>query len=1223
MTKPNIFKELEHRVLVLDGAMGTMIQNYKLTEKDFRGERFKNHPVDLKGNNDLLSLTRPDIIKAIHEEYLKAGADIIETNTFNGTSISLADYEMENLAYEINFESAKLAKEAADKFTKENPAKPRYVAGSMGPTNKTASMSPDVNDPGFRAVSFDDLVVAYSEQINGLLDGGADILMVETIFDTLNAKAALFAIDQILEERGLNDFPVMVSGTITDKSGRTLSGQTLEAFLNSVSHIKLLSIGLNCAFGAHDLRPYVEELSEKSPFYISAHPNAGLPNELGEYDESAHKMSLQIKEYLDNQYVNIIGGCCGTTPEHIREIAKLAAQAHTHPVKPKTPKTRLSGLEALSIDTQNNFVNIGERTNVAGSRKFARLIREEKYEEALSIARQQVEAGAQVIDVNMDDAMLDAEKEMVKFLHLLMSEPDIAKVPVMIDSSKWSVIEAGLKCLQGKAIVNSISLKEGEEAFIEHAKKIKRYGAATIVMAFDEQGQASSYERRIEICKRSYDILTQKVDFPPEDIIFDPNILTVATGMEEHNNYAVDFINTVKWIKENLPYAKVSGGISNLSFSFRGNNMVREAMHSAFLYHAIKAGMDMGIVNAGMLQIYDEIPKELLIRVEDVILNRRADATERLIEYAGSIQQEGKTQKTQDDWRTKPVNERLKHALIKGITEHIEEDVEEARKNYHLALEVIEGPLMDSMNIVGDLFGSGKMFLPQVVKSARVMKKAVAVLLPYIEQEKLTSASSSAGKVLLATVKGDVHDIGKNIVGVVMQCNNFEVIDLGVMVPTEKILEVAEQENVDLVGLSGLITPSLEEMVHVAKEMKRRGMSIPLLIGGATTSKLHTAVKIAPNYDGSVVHVIDASKSVGVSANLISKEAKERFIDEVNKEYEEIRQKHEEKTSKPVSFEFAKEHKFKIDWKKEDIVKPQFTGTKVFEDYPLDEIAKFIDWTFFFHAWDIKGKYPAIFEHPEKGTEAKKLYDDGKAMLQRIIDEKRLQAKAVIGFYPANSTGESVELYKDENRSELIGIFHHLRQQSEKFLNSKKDYLLSLADFIAPKERGIIDYQGGFAVTAGIGIEKWVKKYEAENDDYNAIMMKVLADRLAEAFAELMHYRVRTEFWGYAADEKLSMEEIVKEKYRGIRPAIGYPACPEHSEKQVLFELMQVAQKTEISLTESFAMYPAASVSGFYFAHPQAKYFNVGKIGKDQLEDYAKRKGISLELAERYLSTNL
>ncbi len=1225
MTKANIFKELEHRVLVLDGAMGTMIQNYQLREEDFRGERFKNHPVELKGNNDLLSITRPDVIKAIHEEYLKAGADIIETNTFNATSISLADYQMEDLAYEINFESAKLAKEAADKFTKANPEKPRYVAGSMGPTNKTASMSPDVNDSGFRAVSFDDLVRAYSEQIKGLLDGGADILMVETIFDTLNAKAALFAIDQILEERALHDFPVMVSGTITDKSGRTLSGQTLEAFLNSVSHIKLLSVGLNCAFGAHDLRPYVEELSEKAPFYISAHPNAGLPNELGEYDESPHKMSLQIKDYLDNQYVNIIGGCCGTTPEHIREIAKLAEQAQTHRVKPKEHKTRLSGLEALSIDTQNNFINIGERTNVAGSRKFARLIREEKYEEALSIARQQVENGAQVIDVNMDDAMLDAEKEMVKFLNLLMSEPDIAKVPVMIDSSKWSVIEAGLKCLQGKAIVNSISLKEGEEAFIERAKKIKRYGAATVVMAFDEQGQASTYERRIEICKRSYDILTQKVDFPPEDIIFDPNILTIATGMDEHNNYAVDFINTVKWIKENLPYAKVSGGVSNLSFSFRGNNVVREAMHSAFLYHAIKAGMDMGIVNAGMLQIYDEIPKALLERVEDVILNRRPDATERLIEYAATIQQEGKTQKIQDDWRSKPVEERLKHALIKGITEHIEEDVEEARKNYRLALEVIEGPLMNGMNVVGDLFGSGKMFLPQVVKSARVMKKAVAVLLPYIEQEKLqASDSSSAGKVLLATVKGDVHDIGKNIVGVVMQCNNFEVIDLGVMVPTEKIIEVAEQENVDLVGLSGLITPSLEEMVHVAKEMKRRGMDIPLLIGGATTSKLHTAVKIAPNYSGATVHVIDASKSVGVSANLISKEAKESFIHEINEEYNQIRQKHEEKTAKLLSFDFAKNHKFKIDWNQKDIYKPQFTGTKVFDDYPLEEIARYIDWTFFFHAWDIKGKYPAIFEHPEKGKEAKKLFDDAQVLLQKIIDEKRLQAKAVIGFYPANSTGESIELYKnDENRNELIGVFHHLRQQSEKYLNNKKDYLLSLADFIAPKESGLHDYLGGFAVTAGIGIEKWIAHYESEHDDYNAIMMKVLADRLAEAFAELMHHRVRKEFWGYAADENLSMDEIVKEKYRGIRPAIGYPACPEHSEKQMLFDLMQVTQTTGISLTESFAMYPAASVSGFYFAHPQAKYFNVGKIGRDQLKDYAKRKDISIELAERYLSTNL
>jgi len=1218
MNKANIFEELKKRVLVLDGAMGTMIQNYKLTEEDFRGERFKNHPVELKGNNDLLSITRPDIIKAIHEEYLKAGADIIETNTFNGTSISLADYEMEDLAYEINFQSAKIAKEAADKFTAENPGKPRYVAGSMGPTNKTASMSPDVNDPGYRAVSYDDLVEAYSVQVNGLLDGGADILMVETIFDTLNAKAALFAIDQILEERSLHDFPVMVSGTITDKSGRTLSGQTLEAFLNSVSHIKLLSIGLNCAFGAHDLLPYVEELAEKAPFYISAHPNAGLPNELGEYDESPEKMSLQIKDYLDNQFVNIIGGCCGTTPAHIKEIAKLAAHAHTHPVKPQEHKTGLSGLEALSIDTQNNFINIGERTNVAGSRKFARLIREEKYEEALSVARQQVENGAQVIDVNMDDAMLDAEKEMVKFLHLLMSEPDIAKVPVMIDSSKWSVIEAGLKCLQGKAIVNSISLKEGEEAFIEHAKKIKRYGAATVVMAFDEQGQASTYERRIEICKRSYDILTQKVGFPPEDIIFDPNILTIATGMEEHNNYAVDFINTVKWIKENLPYAKVSGGVSNLSFSFRGNNVVREAMHSAFLYHAIKAGMDMGIVNAGMLQIYDEIPKELLERVEDVILNRRPDATERLIEYAATIQQEGKTQKVQDDWRNKPVDERLKHALIKGITEYIEEDVEEARQNYKMALEVIEGPLMDGMNVVGDLFGSGKMFLPQVVKSARVMKKAVAVLLPYIEQEKLASASSSAGKVLLATVKGDVHDIGKNIVGVVMQCNNFEVIDLGVMVPTEKIIEVAEKENVDLVGLSGLITPSLEEMVHVAKEMKRKGLNIPLLIGGATTSKLHTAVKIAPNYNQPVVHVIDASRSVGVSAQLISKEAKQSFVDEIYEEYAKIRQKHEDKTAKLVRFEYAKEHKFKIDWNEKDIYRPQFTGTKVFENYPLEEIAKFIDWTFFFHAWDIKGKYPAIFEHPEKGKEAKKLYNDGKAMLQRIIDKKMLQANAVVGFYPANSIGESIELYSDETHNKPMTVFHHLRQQNEKYLNNKKDYFLSLADFVAPKESGLQDYLGGFAVTAGIGIEKWIKQFEDDNDDYSAIMLKVLADRLAEAFAELMHYRVRTEFWGYAG-EQLNHDNLRKEKYQGIRPAIGYPACPEHSEKQVLFDLLQATEKTGISLTESFAMYPAASVSGFYFAHPQSKYFNVGKIGKDQLEDYAKRKGISLELAERYL----
>jgi len=1222
--KINIFDEIEKRVLVLDGAMGTMIQDYKLSEEDFRGERFKNHPVDLKGNNDLLSVTRPDVIKAIHEEYLKAGADLIETNTFNGTSISLADYQMEDLAYEINLESAKIAKATAVEFTKLNPEKPRFVVGSMGPTNKTASMSPDVNDPGFRAVSFDDLVKAYGEQINGLLDGGADILMVETIFDTLNAKAALFAIDSILEERGIDEFPVMVSGTITDKSGRTLSGQTLGAFLNSVSHIKLLSIGLNCAFGAKDLRPYIEELSDKSSFYISAHPNAGLPNELGEYDETPEKMGVQIKDYLDHQFVNIIGGCCGTSPGHIHEIAKLAEKANGHHRHEKKHQTQLSGLEALSINKQSNFINIGERTNVAGSRKFARLIREEKFEEALSVARQQVESGAQVIDVNMDDAMLDAEIEIPRFLNLLMSEPDIAKVPVMIDSSKWSVIEGGLKCLQGKAIVNSISLKEGEEQFIEHAKKIKRYGAAAVVMAFDETGQASSYERRIAICERAYKILTEKVGFPPEDIIFDPNILTIATGIEEHNNFAVDFINTVKWIKENLPYTKVSGGVSNLSFSFRGNNVVREAMHSAFLFHAIKAGMDMGIVNAGMLQIYDEIPKDLLELVEDVILNRRDDATERLIEYAANVQQAGKTEQKKDEWRSKPVNERLEHSLIKGITDYIDEDVEEARKGFSLALEVIEGPLMNGMNVVGDLFGEGKMFLPQVVKSARVMKKAVATLLPYIEEEKSgDSVSSSAGKILLATVKGDVHDIGKNIVGVVLQCNNFEIIDLGVMVPTEKILEVAEKENVDLIGLSGLITPSLEEMTHVAKEMQRKGMNIPLLIGGATTSKLHTAVKIAPEYQGATVQVADASKSVKVSADLLSKTENPIFVEKTKEEYEQIREKYREKQRKLVPFEVAKQNKINIDWKKIDIQKPKFFGTKVFEEYSLAEISEYIDWTFFFSAWEIKGRYPAILEHPQKGKEAKKLFADGQQMLKQIIEGKMLKANAVIGFYPANNTGDSIELYTDEDRNSRLCVLNHLRQQTEKNKDSAFDYFLSLADFIAPKDSGIKDYIGGFAVTTGIGLEKWVQKYEAEHDDYNAIMIKVLADRLAEAFAELMHTRVRREFWGYAADENIELSDLIKEQYQGIRPAVGYPACPEHSEKQVLFDLMDVENKTGISLTESFAMYPAAAVSGFYFANPQARYFNLGKIDREQLTDYAKRKNISIELAEKYLGMNL
>ncbi|MBN1252829.1 MAG: methionine synthase, partial [Bacteroidales bacterium] len=1082
--KPNIFEIIKERILVLDGAMGTMIQKHNLSEKDFRGERFKDYSFDLKGNNDLLSITQASVIQSIHEQYLEAGADIIETNTFNATTISLADYHMENLAYEINFESAKIAKNAADKFTKLNPQKPRYVAGAIGPTNKTASMSPDVNDPGFRAVSFDDLQIAYSEQVDGLLDGGVDILLIETIFDTLNAKAALFAIENVLEQRNI-EIPVMISGTITDKSGRTLSGQTLEAFLNSISRVKLLSVGFNCAFGAEGLYPYVKELSEKAPFNISAYPNAGLPNELGQYDETPHKMGLQVTEFLDNKLVNIIGGCCGTTPEHIREIAKLAEKSEKHKIADIKPETKLSGLEPLTVNKQSNFINIGERTNVAGSRKFANLIKEKKYEEALSIAKEQVEAGAQIIDVNLDDAMIDAETEMPKFLHLLMSEPDIARVPVMIDSSKWNVIEAGLKCLQGKAIVNSISLKEGEEAFINHAKKVKKYGAAVVVMAFDEKGQASSYERKIEICKRAYDILNQQVNFPVQDIIFDPNILTIATGIEEHNNYAVDFINATKWIKNNLPYAKVSGGISNLSFSFRGNDTVREAMHSAFLYHAIKAGLDMGIVNAGMLQIYDEIPENLLKLVEDVILNKNNDSTDRLIEFASTISEKKENIIKKDDWREQKVEERLKHALIKGITDNIFEDIEEARKNYSFALNVIEGPLMDGMNVVGELFGSGKMFLPQVVKSARVMKKAVSVLLPYIEAEKSAGlvSNSSSGKVLLATVKGDVHDIGKNIVGVVMACNNFEVIDLGVMVSTEKILQVAKDENVDIIGLSGLITPSLEEMVNVAQEMQRRGLNIPLIIGGATTSKLHTAVKIEPNYSGATVYVTDASQSVGITSNLLSKTAQEVFVKNTKEEYEAIREKYKNKDKRQyVSLSEARKNKININWSKSNIYRPSFIGLKILKDFDLSEIRKYIDWTFFFHTWEIKGKYPAIFEHPEKGEEAKKLFDDANLLLNRIISEKMLSAEALIGIFPANSVGDSIEIYKDEYTKEQIANLHQLRQQTTKDEDNKYNYFLSLSDFIAPKETGFTDYIAAFALTAGIGIEKWVKKFENDND---------------------------------------------------------------------------------------------------------------------------------------------
>lgn len=1205
--------------------MGTMIQRYQLTEDDFRGERFKNHPADLKGNNDLLNLTRPDVIKAIHAEYLDAGADIIETNTFSTQRISLADYHMEELAYEMSYEGARLAREAADEYNLKTPDKPRFVAGAVGPTNRTASLSPDVNDPGYRAVTFDDLAEAYYEQVRGLVDGGSDLLLIETIFDTLNAKAALFAVQRYEQESG-KKLPVMISGTITDASGRTLSGQTVEAFWNSVRHANLLSVGLNCALGAREMRPYLEELSEKANVFISAYPNAGLPNEFGAYDETPHETAHQVDDFIKAGLVNIVGGCCGTTPDHIKCIADKAAK-HTPRQKPEVaPYMRLSGLEAVTITPEANFVNVGERTNITGSPKFSKLILAENYEEALTVARQQVEGGAQVIDINMDEGMIDSEAVMVKFLNLVASEPDIAKLPIMVDSSKWTVIEAGLKCLQGKGIVNSISLKEGEEKFREQAKKILSYGAATVVMAFDEQGQADNYERRIEICKRSYDILVNEIGFPPQDIIFDPNILTVATGLEEHNNYAVDFINATRWIKENLPFAKVSGGVSNISFSFRGNNVVREAMHSAFLYHAIKAGMDMGIVNAGMLEVYEEIPKPLLERVEDVLLNRRPDATERLVEYAETVKAKGKEVVKDEAWRNEPVEKRLSHALVKGIVEYLDNDVEEARQKYDRPLEVIEGPLMDGMNIVGDLFGSGKMFLPQVVKSARVMKKAVAYLLPFIEEEKLKNADASqrsnAGKVLLATVKGDVHDIGKNIVGVVLACNNFEIIDMGVMVPAQKIIEEAKKQQVDIIGLSGLITPSLDEMVHFAKEMEREGFSIPLIVGGATTSRIHAAVKIAPNYSGPAIHVLDASRSVTVCSTLMSQDNRDEYIQNIKQEYEKAREAHLNKRSDKrfLSIDEARSNKYQIDLESFAPVKPSFTGTKVFEAFPLKELVPYIDWTPFFHTWELRGSYPKIFDDKNVGVEAKKLFDDAQQMLQKVINDNLLQASGVIGFWPANSAGDDIELYSDESRTQLLTHIHTLRQQAEK---AAGEPYYALSDFIAPKESGIPDYFGGFAVTTGIGCDELVAQYEADHDDYNSIMIKAIADRLAEAFAEKMHELVRREYWGYAQDEQLTNQQLIKEEYQGIRPAPGYPACPEHTEKVTLFDLLKATDNAHIHLTESMAMLPTAAVSGFYFAHPQSRYFGLGKIGKDQVEDYAKRKNLSVETAERWLGPNL
>jgi 5-methyltetrahydrofolate--homocysteine methyltransferase len=1246
MQRPNIKDVLREKILILDGAMGSLIQQYNLTDADYRGERFKNFPHEVKGNNDLLSITRPDVIKEIHAKYFAAGADIAETNTFSGTSIAMADYHMEDLVYELNYESAKIAREVADEFTAKDPSKPRYVAGSIGPTNRTLSLSPDVNDPGYRAVTFDELVIAYTEQIHGLVEGGADLLLVETIFDTLNAKAALYAIDQYFKQHPSKPYlPVMVSGTITDASGRTLSGQTTEAFLTSVSHMPLLSVGLNCALGADLMRPYVKTLNDKSPFLVSAHPNAGLPNEMGEYDQSPAEMAVIIDDFLANGFLNIIGGCCGTTPAHIQAIAEVAAKHKPHVIPEENVNQKLSGLEPLEITELTNFVNVGERCNVTGSKKFARLIREEKFEEAIAVAREQVDGGAQILDINMDEGMIDGVKMMPQFLNLLMAEPDIARLPIMIDSSKWEVIEAGLKCVQGKSVVNSISLKEGEEKFIESANKVKMYGASVVVMAFDETGQADSYDRRIEICKRAYDILVDQVGFPAQDIIFDPNILTVATGIEEHNNYAVDFIKATKWIKENLPHAKVSGGVSNISFSFRGNELVREAMHTVFLYHAIKAGMDMGIVNASQLGVYDDIDKTLRDLCEDVLLNRNPESTEKLVAYAETVKSAGKEQVVDDAWRKEPVNKRLEHALIKGLTEFIDEDVEEARQLVERPIQVIEGPLMDGMNVVGDLFGEGKMFLPQVVKSARVMKKAVAYLLPFIEAEKKGGESSSAGKILMATVKGDVHDIGKNIVGVVLACNNYEVIDIGVMVPCDKILAAAKEHNVDIIGLSGLITPSLDEMVYVAKEMERLGFKVPLLIGGATTSRIHTAVKIDPHYSGPVIHVLDASRSVPVAGRLLQSElTSQEIFTEIKAEYAELRTAHAARQQEKnyLSIDQARAKSSGIDWTGFKAKKPSFLGVKYFEDYSLEEIAKYIDWTPFFSTWQLSGKYPRIFDNEVVGKEAKKLFDDAQALLKEIIANKSLQAKAALGFFPANSLGDDIilhdyvekalevacekhgshqqmsyEIHTKDESSDKSQWLHHLRQQGQKASTLPNR---CLSDFVAPLNSGETDYIGAFAVTTGLGIEALLDKYEKEHDDYNSIMVKALADRLAEAFAELLHERVRREFWGYASEETLSNEDLIAEKYQGIRPAPGYPACPDHTEKKRLFELLDAEKQIGIQLTESYAMYPASAVSGFYFSHPESTYFGLGKIAKDQVTDYAKRKGMSLDDVERWLS---
>ncbi len=1212
---------LAERILVLDGAMGTMIQAERLAEDQYRGARFRDWPKELKGNNDLLVLTQPDLVRRLHAQYLEAGADIIETNTFNSTSVSMADYGMQALVRELNVAAARIAKDAAREWEARDPSRPRFVAGVLGPTSKTASISPDVNDPGYRAVTFDELVASYGEALEGLVEGGVDLLLLETIFDTLNAKAAIFAIESVFEATGQR-LPLIISGTITDASGRTLSGQTAEAFYNSVRHARPLAIGLNCALGAKELRPYVEELSSVADTYVSCHPNAGLPNAFGEYDDTPESMAQQMGEWARSGWLNIAGGCCGTTPEHIRQIAQAvrAAPARTVPTLPG--KLRLAGLEPLNVGDDSLFVNVGERTNVTGSKAFARLILAGNYPEALSVARQQVENGAQVIDVNMDEAMLDSEKAMVTFLNLVAAEPDIARVPVMVDSSKWSVIEAGLKCLQGKGVVNSISLKEGEEEFLRQARLVRKYGAAVIVMAFDERGQADTLERRIEIARRAHELLTRKAGFLLEDIIFDPNIFAVATGLEEHARYGLDFIEATKWIRANLPGAKVSGGVSNLSFFFRGNDAVREAMHSAFLYHAIRAGMSMGIVNAGQLGVYEDLDPELRTRVEDVIFNRRADATERLVEFANTVKSGARETARDDAWRRGTVEERLIHALVHGISTHVVEDTEEARRKSARPIEVIEGPLMDGMNVVGDLFGSGKMFLPQVVKSARVMKQAVAHLVPYIEAEKAASGEGlrAKGKIVIATVKGDVHDIGKNIVAVVLQCNNYEVVNLGVMVPAQTILDTARKENADAIGLSGLITPSLEEMSHVAREMERTQFTVPLLIGGATTSRAHTAVKIAPHYSGAVVYVPDASRSVPVVQSLLSPENRAAYAASVRADYDRIRVQHRDKKGPgplhPIAL--ARSLGLKTDWSAYRPPAPRKPGITVLRDYPLDRLVAYIDWTPFFQAWELSGPYPAILKDAVVGEAARKVFAEGKATLERMIKERWVAAHGVLGLFPAAQVNaDDIEIYRDESRREVFATWHNLRQQNHKPTGRPN---LCLADFIAPKDSGVTDWVGAFAVTAGGGIERKIAEFEARHDDYSAIMLKVLADRLAEAFAEHLHERVRREFWAYASDERLDNAQLIAEAYRGIRPAPGYPACPDHTEKGALFALLEAQVNADMRLTESFAMLPAASVSGFYFSHPESSYFAVGKIGRDQLEDYARRKAMSFAEAERWLA---